>query len=147
VAAAAAIVVAAIIVPLSLGKSPVTTAQGTVAIPLRATTAAKVLGAGSATARATARQVGESWTFDLVVHGLKPLNGNDIYVCWWVGPGNTKVHPVLATGGSFVVGDSGSATVTMTTGVDPRQFRTMEITAESPGNGALRGAVLLIGQT
>jgi hypothetical protein len=146
-AAAAAIVIAAIVVPLSLGSSEVTTAQGTVAIPLHATTAAKVLGAGSATARATARQVGESWTFELVVNGLKPLNGNDVYVCWWVGPGNTKAHPVLATGGSFVVGDSGSATVTMTTGVDPHQFRTMEITAESPGNGALRGAVLLTSQT
>jgi len=45
------------------------------------------------------------------------------------------------------VGTSGSATVTMTAGVDPRQFRTMEITAESPGNGALHGAVLLTGQT
>ena len=53
----------------------------------------------------------------------------------------------LTTGGSFVVGNSGSATLTMTTGVDPRQFRTMEITAEPPGNGALHGAVLLTGQT
>jgi hypothetical protein len=34
----------------------------------------------------------------------------------------------------------------MTTGVDPRQFRTMEITAEQPGNGALSGAILLTGQ-
>ena len=62
---------------------------------------------------------------------------------WWAAPGSTKAHPVLATGGSFVVGDSGSATLTMTTGVDPRQFRTMEITAESPGSGALHGPVLL----
>jgi hypothetical protein len=53
----------------------------------------------------------------------------------------------VTTGGSFVVGNSGSATLTMTTGVDPRQFRTMEITAEPPGNGALHGAVLLIGKT
>jgi hypothetical protein len=45
------------------------------------------------------------------------------------------------------VDTSGSITVTMTAGVDPRQFRTMEITAESPGNGALHGAVLLTGQT
>jgi hypothetical protein len=35
----------------------------------------------------------------------------------------------------------------MTTGVDPRQFRTMEITAESPGNGAIHGMPLLTGQT
>ena len=39
--------------------------------------------------------------------------------------------------------NSGSTTVTMTTGVDPGQFPTMEITAESPGTGALQGAVLL----
>jgi hypothetical protein len=68
--------------------------------------------------------------------------------CWWAAPGSTQLHPLLATGGSFVVGKSGSATVTMTTGVDPtQQFRTMEITAESPGNGAVHGVPLLIGQT
>jgi hypothetical protein len=81
------------------------------------------------------------------VHGLKPLPGNEVYVCWWAAPGSTKLHPQVTTGGSFVVGSSGSATLTMTTGVDPRQFRTMEITVEPPGNGALNGAVLLIGQT
>ena len=143
-AVAAAIIAAAIVVPLSLGRGP---AAVTVAIPLHATTAAKVFGAGAASGQATARQAGESWTFDLSVHGLKPLPGNEVYVCWWAAPGSTKAHPVLATGGSFVVGDSGSATVTMTTGVDPRDFRTMEITVESPGDGALHGPVLLTGQT
>ena len=143
-AVAAAIIAAAIVVPLSLGRGP---AGVTVAIPLHATTAAKVFGAGAASGQATARQAGESWTFDLSVHGLKPLPGNEVYVCWWAAPGSTKAHPVLATGGSFVVGDSGSATVTMTTGVDPRDFRTMEITVESPGDGALHGPVLLTGQT
>ncbi len=147
VAAAAAIVIAAIVVPLSLTGGPGTPAQATVVIPLHATAAAKVFGTGAATARATARQAGESWTFDLTVHGLKPLPGNDIYECWWVGPGRTSGRRLLVTGGSFVVGKSGSATLTMTTGVDPRQFRTMEITAESPGNGALQGPVLLTGQT
>jgi len=140
VAAAAAVIVAAIVVPLSLvGRSP---AVATVIIPLHATTAAKVFGVADATARATARQVDQSWTFDLTVHGLKPLPGNDFYECWWVTPGHTRL---LATGGSFVVGNSGSTTVTMTTGVDPtQQFRQMEITAETPStNGALRGPVLL----
>ena len=42
---------------------------------------------------------------------------------------------------------SGSATLTMTTGVNPRQFRTMEITAEALGNGSLHGTILLTGQT
>jgi hypothetical protein len=143
-AVAAAIIAAAIVVPLSLGRGP---AEVTVVIPLHATAAAKVFGVGDASGQATARQTGESWTFELTVHGLKPLPGNDVYVCWWAAPGSTSLHPQVTTGGSFVVGNSGSATLTMTTGVDPRQFRTMEITAEPPGSGALHGAVLLTGQT
>jgi len=142
VAAAAAIITAAIVVPLSLGPTGVT-----VAIPLHATPAAKAFGAGAATGQATARQVGESWTFDLSVHGLKALPGHDVYVCWWQGPGSTKARPLLITGGSFIVDDSGSATLTMTTGVDPREFRKMEITAEPPNNGALSGPILLTGQS
>ena len=145
---AAAIIAAAIVIPLSLSRGGATPAQATAVIPLHATTAAKVFGVGTATARATARQAGESWTFTLTVRGLKALPGNDFYECWWAAPGSTKLHPMLATGGSFVVGNSGSATVTMTTGVDPtQQFRTMEITAESPGNGTQLGPVLLTGQT
>ena len=146
VAVAAAIITAAIVVPLSLGGGRITPAQATVVIPLHATLAAKKSGYGAATGRATARQVGESWTFDLSVHGLKPLPGNEFYECWWVAPGTTKLRPLLATGGSFVVGNSGSTMVTMTTGVDPtQQFRTMEITVESPSkDGALNGPVLLI---
>ena len=143
VAAAAAIITAAIVVPLSLGGPT----GVTVAIPLHATLAARAFGVGAATGQATARQVGESWTFHLSVQGLKALPGNDVYVCWWEGPGSTKLHPVAATGGSFIVDDSGSATLTMTTGVDPREFRTMEITAESPGNGALSRPILLTGQS
>lgn len=142
-AVAAAIIVTAILVPLSLGRSP---AGITVAIPLHATAAANVFGVGAAGGQATARQAGESWTFDLNVHGLKPLPGNEVYVCWWAAPGSTKAHPALVTAGSFVVGDSGSATLTMTAGVDPRQFRIMEITAQPPGDGALHGPVLLTGQ-
>jgi hypothetical protein len=140
VAAAAAIIIAAV-VALSLGGR--TSTQLTVVIPLHATTAAKAFGVGGASGQATARQADQSWTFTLNVHGLKPLPGNDFYECWWVTPGHTRL---LATGGSFVVGNSGSTTVTMTTGVDPtQQFTTMEITAESPSkDGALKGPVLLI---
>jgi hypothetical protein len=143
VAVAAAIITAAIVVPLSLGGPT----GVTVAIPLHATLAAKAFGVGAATGQATARQAGESWTFDLSVQGLKVLPGHDVYLCWWEGPGSTKARPLLVTGGSFIVGDSGSATLTMTTGVDPREFRKMEITAESPGNGALSGPILLTGQS
>lgn len=148
VAAAAAIVTAAIVIPLSLGGGRVTPAQATAVITLHATPAAKIFGVGTATARATARQAGESWTFDLTVHGLKLLPGLEFYECWWAAPGSSQLHPLLATGGSFVVGKSGSATITMTTGVDPtQQFRTMEITAEQPGNGTQLGQVLLTGKT
>jgi hypothetical protein len=82
----------------------------------------------------------------MTVHGLKmlPEDDNEVYECWWVGPGSNKA---LVSGGTFVVDKSGSATVTMTTGVDPRDFRTMEITAELPGTGARQGTVLLTGQT
>ena len=147
VAVAAAIITAAIVIPLSLGGGQITPAPVTVVIPLHATAAAKLIGDGAATARATARQAGPSWTFDMTVHGLKVLPGNDVYECWYATSSSTQLHPLLVSGGTFVVDNSGSATVTMTTGVDPRQFRTMEITAESPGTGALQGAVLLIGQT
>jgi hypothetical protein len=149
VAAAAAIITAAIVIPLSLGGGRTTpaTATATVVIPLHATTAAKLIGDGAATGRATARQAGPSWTFDMTVHGLKVLPGNEVYECWYATSGSTRLHPLLVSGGTFVVDNSGSITVTMTTGVDPRQFRTMEITAQSPGTGALQRPVLLIGQT
>ena len=116
-------------------------------IPLHATTAAKLFGDGAATGQATAHQAGPSWTFQMTVQGLKVLPGNNVYQCWWVGPGSTKIHPQLVSGGTFVVDNSGSTTVTMTTGVDPRDFRMMEVTAEPPGTGALTGPVLLTSQT
>ena len=147
VAAAAAIITAAIVVPLSLGGSQITAASVTVVIPLHATAAAKLIGDGAATGRATARQAGPSWTVDMTVQGLKVLPGNDVYECWYATSASTQLHPLLVSGGTFVVDSSGPATVTMTTGVDPRQFRTMEITAESPGNGAIHGMPLLTGQT
>jgi hypothetical protein len=149
VAVAAAIITAAIVVPLSLGGGRITPAQATASVSLYATTAARLMGDGAATGRATAHQAGPSWTFQMTVHGLKvlPDNTNDVYECWWVGPGSTKADPQLVSGGTFVVDHSGSATVTMTTGIDPRQFRTMEVTAELPGTGARQGKVLLIGHT
>ena len=53
-AVAAAIIIAAIVVPLSLGGGRVTPAQATVVIPLHVTTAAKVIGYGAATGQAIA---------------------------------------------------------------------------------------------
>ena len=140
-AIAAVLVIAAIVVLPRLGGG-----QSTVVIPLRATTAAKVNGVGAASGQATARQADQSWTYVLNVRGLKPLPGNDVYECWYVASGSTQRHPILVSGGTFVVGNSGSTNVTMTSGVDPHDFPTMEITAESPGNGALAGAILLTGR-
>jgi hypothetical protein len=142
VAVAAAIVIAAVVVPLSLGAG-----QAPVVTSLHATAAAKLIGEGAATGRATARPAGPSWTYVLTVQGLKVLPGNDVYECWYATSGSSQLHPLLVSGGTFIVGKSGSTTVTMTTGVDPRQFPTMEITAESPGNGAIHGMPLLTGQT
>ena len=143
-AVAAAVIVAAIIVIPRVGTSP---SGPVVAISLHATTAAELIGDGAAAGRATAHQAGPSWTFQMTVHGLKVLPGNNVYQCWWVGPASNKTHPQFVSGGTFVVDNSGSTTVTMTTGVDPRDFRTMEVTAEPPGTGALTGAVLLTSQT
>ena len=147
-AAAAAVIIAALVVIPNLGGGGLNPAQATAAVQLYATSAAKLIGDGAATGRATAHQAGPSWTFTMTVHGLKVLpDNNDVYECWWVGPGSNKAHPQLVSGGTFVVDSSGSTTVTMTTGIDPRQFRTMEVTAESPGTGARQGKVLLIGRT
>jgi hypothetical protein len=140
-AVAAVIIVAAIVVLPRLGGG-----QSTVVIPLQATTAAKIKGVGAASGKATARQADQSWTYVLSVRGLKPLPGNDVYECWYAAPGSTQRHPILVSGGTFVVGNSGSTTVTMTSGVDPHDFPTMEITAGAPGNGALAGVVLLTGR-
>lgn len=139
VAAAAAVIVllAIIVIPRLGSRSAIVLASS-----MHATAAAKARGEGAATATATARQNGESWTFQMTAHGLKPLRDDDFYECWYVGPGNT-----FASGGTFVVDKSGSATVPMTTGVDPRHFRTMVITAEAPGDGALHRPFLLIGRT
>ncbi len=147
IAVAAAIIAAAIVIPLSLGGGQVTPATATVVIPLHATAAAKLIGDGAATGQATARPAGPNWTFDMTVHGLKFLPGNDVYECWYAKSGSNQLHPQLVSGGTFVVDHSGSTTVTMTTGIDPRQFRTMEITAQSPGTGALQEPVLLMGRT
>jgi Anti-sigma-K factor rskA len=145
-AAAAAIIIAALLVIPSLGGGRLNPAQATVVTPLHATTAAKLKGDGAATGQATAHQAGQSWTFTMTVHGLKMLHDNDVYECWWVGRDSTKAHPQFVSGGTFIVDKSGSTTVTMTTGIDPHDFPTMEVTAESPGTGALSGVVILSGQ-
>lgn len=143
VAVAAAIITAAIVVPLSLGGGRITPAQAAVVIPLHATTAAKVNGYGAATGRATARQdASGSWDITLTVAHLKHFDPQPWYGCWYVSPDGQ-----VASAGTFLVPPSGSGTFSMTSAVDPHDFSTMEITIESPSkNGALAGTVILSGQ-
>jgi hypothetical protein len=145
VAVAAAIITAAIVVPLSLGGGRITPAQATVVIPLHATAAANVIGYGAATGRATAHQdASGSWDITLTVSGLKNFGDSRWYECWYVSP----QHRQVGSAGTFLVPDSGSGTFSMTSAVDPRDFPTMEVTIGPPStNGALAGTVILSGQT
>ena len=144
VAVAAAIIAAAIVVPLSLGGGRLTPAQATVVIPLHATTAAKVSGFAAAAGRATARQdASGSWDITLTVHHLKNFGDAKWYQCWYV----STQHGQVASAGTFLVPDSGSRTFSMTSAVDPHDFPTMEITIQPPSKtGALTGTVILSGQ-
>jgi len=145
VAVAAAIITAAIVVPLSLGGGRITPAQATVVISLHATTAAKVSGFGAATGRATARQdASGSWDITLTVQHLKSFGDNKWYECWYV---SQKLGQV-ASAGSFQVPASGNRTFYMTSAVDPRGFPLMEITLGPPSsNGAKPSTVVLSSQT
>ena len=143
VAAAAAAITGAIAIPLSLlGSGPATV------IPLYATTAAKVSGVGAATGQATARQdASGSWNISLTVRHLKNFEDAKWYECWYIGSksGQRQVAPV----GSFLVSDSSSQTFTMTSAVDPHDFKTMVITLQLPSaDGAFQQSnVILSGQT
>ena len=144
VAVAAAIITAAIVIPLSVGGGRITPAQATVVIPLHATAAAKVSGYGTATGRATAHHdASGSWDITLTVHDLKNFGDSQWYECWYVSP----QHRQVATAGTFLVPDSGSGTFSMTSAVDPHDFPTMEITIGPPSkDGSLAGTVILSGQ-
>lgn len=142
IAIAAAVITAAIVLPLSLGGGQATSA--TAVIPLHATTMARLDGFGAATGRATARQdASGSWTISLTVAHLKSFGDRKWYTCWYVSRDGQ-----VASAGTFQVPDSGSWTFPMTSAADPRDFRTMEITLGAPSsNGARAGPVILSGQT
>jgi hypothetical protein len=145
VAAAAAIIVAAIVVPLGLGRGPTGPALATAEIPLKVTAAAKVRGYGAATGHATAHQNSSgSWDITLTVAHLKSFGDSKWYQCWYVSRNRQQV----ASAGTFQVPSSGSGTFSMTSAVDPHDFPTMEITLGRPSKtGALSGTVVLSGQT
>ena len=146
VAVAAAIITAAIVVPLGLsGGRTITPVQAMVVIPLHATAAAKVNGYGAVTGRATARQdASGSWDITLTLQHLKHFDPEPWYECWYVSRDGRQV----TSAGTFLIPPGGSGTFSMTSAADPHDFSTMEITIQSPSkNGALAGTVILIGQT
>jgi hypothetical protein len=65
------------------------------------------------------------------------------YECWYVSQDGRQA----ASAGTFLVPSGGSRTFAMTSAVDPRDFRTMEITLQSPNNGTLGSKVILEGQS
>jgi Anti-sigma-K factor rskA, C-terminal len=142
VAVAAAIITAAIVVPLSLGGGRITPAQASAVIPLHATAAAERSGDGAATGRAVARQdASGSWDITLTVAHLRHFDQEPWYECWYVSRNGQVI-----SAGTFLVGPSGSRTFTMTSAADPHDFPKMEITLQSPdSNGAVGSTVILSG--
>ena len=135
-AVAAAVIAAVVILPTLGGGSPADTAT----FQLRSPTGQAA--SGTATTRPDATG---SWDVTLTVHGLKNLGAVDYYECWYATPGKPG-HRQLVSAGTFIVGNDGGGTFSMTSGVDPDQFKTMEITAESPdSSGAQHGPVILSG--
>jgi len=61
------------------------------------------------------------------------------------GPGNRPGRPELITAGTFTVGPSGTGSFTMWSAANPQVFKTMQITAERPGDAGQHGQVILTG--
>jgi Anti-sigma-K factor rskA len=101
---------------------------------------------GSAAAgQATAVHSDGGWSIRLTVAHLPPLGPGQFYECWYAGPGNRPGHPELITAGTFTVGSGGTATFTMWSAANPQVFKTMQITAERPGDAGQHGHVILTG--
>ena len=113
--------------------------EALVAIPLHVTSGP------AASGRATARHISGGWSIQLSVRGLKQLAPGGFYECWSSGPADKSERPVWINAGTFVVGRSGSVNVSMWSAAGPRQFRTVEITAESAANAGELGQVILRG--
>ena len=83
----------------------------------------------------------------MTVRHLKNFEDAKWYECWYIGSksGQRRVAPV----GSFLVSDSSSQTFTMTSAVDPHDFKTMVITLQlRSADGAFQQSnVILSGQT
>jgi hypothetical protein len=134
-AVAAAIVIAAVVILPGRGGPPAGT------LPISLSSPSGQAASGTATARSDASG---SWDITLSVQHLANLGDVRFYECWYVSSGRPG-HRQFVSAGTFIVGDNGHGTFTMTSAVDPHQFRTMEITAESPGSTNQPGQVILTG--
>ena len=130
--------------PAQPWRGPDHPSPATAVIPLHATTAAKLIGDGAATGRATARKdASGSWDITLTVQHLRSFGDEQWYECWYVSQKLGQVAPA----GSFQVPASGNRTFQMTSAVDPKDFPLMEITLGPPSsNGAKPSKVILSGQ-
>ena len=131
-----AIIAAIVFLPSHSGG---TSDQAAVVISLHSTSGT------AASGRATARSLPGGWSIQISVHGLTQLAPGEFYECWFAGAGNKSGHPILISAGTFSIGRSGSASVSMWSAADPRQFRTMEITAGTAGDASQHGRVILSG--
>lgn len=138
--AAAAIVIAAAGIGTAVSMPSRSSTALSYTIPLRA-----VSGVGYGSGQAVAHQTGDGWSIQLTVQDLPALPADSFYECWYAAPGSGPGHPDLITAGTFTVGAGGDATVQMWSAADPRQYPTMEITAERSGDAAQHGAIILSG--
>ncbi len=114
-------------------------AQAQTIIPLHAASGS------AASGQATAVHADGGWSIRLTVNHLPPLGPGQFYQCWYAGPGNRPGHPELITAGTFIPGRSGTGSFTMWSAANPQVFRTMQITAERPGDAGQHGQVILTG--
>jgi anti-sigma-K factor RskA len=110
-----------------------------------ATFAMKAADGGSGSGHAAAYRQSSGWSIKLTLHHLKQLPRGSFYECWYAGPDDRPGHPDLITAGSFTVGQTGTATTQMWSAADPVDFRIMQITVQSRGDGGRKGAVILSG--
>jgi hypothetical protein len=122
-------------------------AQVVQTVPAQAQTVIPLHGASgsAASGQATAVHSDGGWSIRLTVHHLPPLAPGKFYECWYAGPGNRPGHPELITAGTFTTGPGGTGSFTMWSAANPQVFRTMQITAERPGDAGQHGHVILAG--
>jgi len=99
----------------------------------------------AASGQAVVHQADGGWSIQLTVAHLPDLGPGRFYECWYAGPASRPGRPRLITAGTFTVSRTGTATAQMWSAADPRTFPTMQITAETSGDGSQHGHIILTG--